>query len=86
MRVNARLDEQSEADLQYLQQITDSTSTDIVKAALRFYAEHFKQEAQQQKEALLKSGFIASFKASPNLSENYKQAVNEVLDAKYPAR
>ncbi len=29
MRVNARLDEQSESDLKFLQQVTHTTSTDI---------------------------------------------------------
>ena len=87
MRVNARLDEQSEADLKYLQEVTHcTTSTDIIKAALRFYASHFQQEAQHQKEALLKSGFIGSFKASPDLSKNYKQAMHKALDEKYPKR
>lgn len=84
MRINARLDEETERDLKFLQQTTNTTSTNIVKSALRFYAAHIRQEAQQQKEALLKSGFIGSFQASSDLSENYKQYLQEVLDAKYP--
>lgn len=86
MRVNARLDEQSEADLKYLQRVTESSSTDIIKTALSLYASRFREEAKQQKQALLDSGFIGSFKAEPDLSENYKQRVREALDAKYPAQ
>ncbi|MBU0498534.1 MAG: hypothetical protein KJ558_01900 [Gammaproteobacteria bacterium] len=85
MRVNARLDEQGEQDLKYLQQVTHTTSTDIIKTALRFYASHIRREAQQQKDALLKSGFIASFQASSHLSADYKAGLREILDAKYPA-
>lgn len=84
IRVNARLDEQGESDLKYLQQVTRTTSTDIIKAALRFYAVYIRQEAGQQKTAMLKCGFIGSFQAADDLSANYKQQAREVLDAKYP--
>ena len=83
MRVNARLDKQSESDLKFLQQVTHTTSTDIIKMALRFYASHIHQEAQQQKEALLKSAFIGCFAGPSDLSSHYKAYVREALDAKY---
>jgi hypothetical protein len=45
---------------------------------------HICEEVSQQKKALLDSGFIGSFKASPDLSVTYKRVVKEAVDTKYP--
>jgi S-ribosylhomocysteine lyase LuxS involved in autoinducer biosynthesis len=84
LRINARLDEKAANDLKFLKDSTDTTNTEALKAALHFYAEHLRNEAQRSKQALLDSGFIGCFEGPEDLSTNYKKYVAEAIDAKYP--
>ena len=61
LRINARLDEQAANDLEFLKDSTHANNTEALKAALHFYADFLRNEAQRSKQALLDSGFIGSF-------------------------
>ena len=84
LRINARLDEQAASDLEFLKNSTHANNTEALKAALHFYADFLRNEAQRSKQALLDSGFIGSFEGPEDLSSNYKKYVAEAIDEKYP--
>ena len=83
-RINARFDEQTAHNLDYIKMAISGTNTDILKAAINFYADYLRDDVKRRKQALLDSGFIASFEATENLSVNYKQSAQASIDAKYP--
>jgi hypothetical protein len=86
LRINARLDEQAANDLEFLKESTHANNTEVLKAALRFYAKHLRNEAQRSKQALMDSGLVDSFQGPEDLSANYKKYVAEAIDEKYPAQ
>ena len=85
MRINARLDEEAENNLHYLQEVTQENNTEIVKAALRHYANLVREDARRRNVALSESGFIGCFEGPEELSVNYKQYVQAHLDEKFRA-
>ena len=84
LRINARLDEQAANDLEFLKDSTHANNTEALKAALHFYADFLRNEAQRSKQALRDSGFIGGFEGPEDLSSNYKKYVAEAIDEKYP--
>ena len=84
LRINARLDEQAANDLKFLKETTHTNSTEVLKTALRFYAEHLWNDAQRSRQVLMDSGLIGSFDGPEDLSANYKGYITEVIDEKYP--
>ena len=87
LRINARLDEQSQLDLQFLQhELSEYSVTDVVKYSLRKAAQDLKlaTEVDRQKQIWRSSGFIGGFSGPEDLSVNYKQYIREILDEKYP--
>lgn len=84
IRINARLDEQAASDLEFLKVSTQKNNTEALKAAIRFYADFLRNEAQRRKQALLDSGYVGSFEGREDLSSNYKDHVAEAIDEKYP--
>jgi hypothetical protein len=85
MRIDARLGEEAENNLHYLQEVTQPNNTEIVKAALRHYAKLLRKDARCRNAALSDSGFNGCFDGHEELSVNYKQCVQAHLDEKYPA-
>lgn len=85
LRINARLDEQAANDLKFLKDTTHANNTEVLKAALRFYAKHIWNDAQRSRQVLLDSGLIGSFDGLENLSADYKKYIAETVDEKYPA-
>lgn len=86
LRINARLDQQAANDLAFLKDSTHANNTEVLKAALRFYAEHLRTEAQRSKQALMESGLVDSFEGPEDLSANYKQYVAKAIDEKNPSQ
>ncbi len=84
LRINARLDEQTAIDLEYLKEMTQSNNTEVLKKAIRFYADQVRNEISRSKQALIDSGFVGGFEGPEDLSTNYKQYFAEYLDEKYP--
>ncbi len=83
-RINARLDEETAHDLEFLKEFTQQNNSQALKAAIRFYADHLRNEVRRSKQALIDSGFVGGFEGPEDLSTNYKQYIAEILDEKYP--
>ncbi len=88
MRINARLDEQSEQDLQLIQQTTGKTVTRIIKELLAERAEQLREKNKPgaKLKALLESDFVGCGEGPEDGSVNYKKYVADYLDEKYPDR
>jgi len=86
LRINARLDEQAANDLEFLKDSTNANNTEVLKAALRFYANSLRNEAQRSKQAMMDSGLVDSFEGPEDLATNYKKYLTEAIDEKYSAK
>jgi len=87
LRINARLDEETAADLQLLRKaLGDVSITDALKHALRLGAQEIRdrERARAQKQVWIDSGFVGGFEGPEDLSTNYKRYFAEYLDEKYP--
>ena len=88
MRINARLDEQTARDLQFLREALGAKSiTEVLKYSLQQAAQDLRDQtrAKRQKQLWRDSGLIGCIKDGPeDLSVNYKQYVAESLDEKHP--
>ena len=87
LRINARLDEQTASDLQFLREALGNKSiTEVLKYSLQQMAQDLRDqaEAKRQKEIWKKSGLIGCIKNGPeDLSTHYKKDIDEYLDEKY---
>lgn len=87
MRVNARLDQETENYLRYLQDATGKSCTEIVKASLAHYYQRVKAQAQNDNRQLLSE--LAGIAAGPDAGDgsvNYKKYIAEAIDAKHRHR
>ena len=85
MRINARLDSSSEKAYEYLKENTGQSVTQIIKHSLELYVNELQSEAGRCNQQLLAD--LAGIGQGPvDLSENYKNYLDESLDEKYPAR
>jgi uncharacterized membrane protein YccC len=88
LRINARLDEQTASDLQFLREVLgDKSITDVLKYALQQVAQDLRDRARakRQKQLWQDSGLIGCIQDAPaDLAVNYKHYVAEYLDEKYP--
>lgn len=87
LRINARLDEQTATDLQFLREaLGDKTITEVLRYSLQQVAQDLRDQARakQQKQIWRDSGFIGAFDGPEDLSSNYKQHLASMLDEKYP--
>ncbi len=88
LRINARLDEQTSDDLQFLREMLgDKSITEVLKYALQQVAQDLrdKMRAKRQKQLWKDSGLIGCIDHAPSdLSVHYKKYVTEYLDEKYP--
>lgn len=85
MRINARLDEQSEQDLLFIKQQTGKTVTQIIKELLTEKAEtlRIKHKPGSKMQAFLKSDFVACAEGPEDGSVNYKHYISEYIDEKF---
>ncbi len=88
LRINARLDEQTASDLQFLREVLgDKSITEVLKYSLQQVAQDLRDRARakRQKQIWRDSGFIGAFEGPEDLSSHYKQYLASMLDAKYPS-
>jgi len=72
-RLNARIDEELAAKLEHLRRRTNRSVTEIVRASIELYYEHFqRQEAGGAGEILREAGFIGCGEDGADLSTTYK--------------
>lgn len=85
MRINARLDEQSEQDLLFIKEKTGETVTQIIKELLTTKAEYLraKHKPGSKMQALLQSDFVGCAEGPEDLSVNYKEYFYQGLKEKH---
>jgi len=86
MRINARLDAEHEAKLQYLAKSSNRNYSDVVKEALDVYYAKARGEAESSLAVLRDSGLIGVADGDRDLSENYKDSLAQSLDDKHGDR
>ena len=88
MRINARLDERSEENLEYIKQVTGENVTRIIKDLLEERARQLRQRNKPgaKLKALLDSDFVGCGEGPEDGSTNYKKYFADYLDDKYPDR
>lgn len=81
MRINARLDHEYELKLNYLQQQTDQSVTEVIKAALDVYDATVSKAKPFN--ILMNNGLIGCGNAEPDFARHCKDKFTENLDGKY---
>ncbi len=78
MRVNARLDEDSEEKLAYLEKETGLSVSEIMRRAIASYYSRFRNDNADPAMALIKAGFIGCGEGPEDLSTNFKEHLQEL--------
>ncbi|EIC29368.1 MULTISPECIES: hypothetical protein [Methylomicrobium] len=88
MRINAKLDEQSEKNLQFIKEQTGETVTQIIKELLADKAGELRQKQQpgSKMKALLQSKFVGCGEGPEDGSVNYKKYIRDYIDEKFSHR
>jgi hypothetical protein len=86
MRINARLDEDSAAQLEYIRKTTQQNLTDIIKHSVELYYRELQLKQQDRNQRLLESDFVGCGAAEPELSTRYKSILSEQLARKHDHR
>jgi hypothetical protein len=83
MRVNARLDETTQQQLEYLTEITGQSVSHVVRESVaRYYVEVKAQQPRPPLKFLELAGKYGSGRS--DISSNVRHEVATILDAKYP--
>ena len=85
MRINARLNEQSEQDLLFIKEKTGDTVTQIIKELLTAKADALRMKHQpgSKMQALLQSDFMGCAEGPEDLSVNYKEYYYQGIKEKH---
>jgi hypothetical protein len=85
MRINARLDERSEENLEFIKQVTGENVTRIIKDLLEERARQLRQKNKpgSKFKALLESDFVGCAEGPEDLSTNYKEYIYQGLKEKH---
>ena len=86
MRLNARLPEELARKLEALEQATNQTTSDVVRAALERYFDEICGPGRSAREAILRSGLVGCGEAEADLSATYKARLYEGLGRKHGHR
>jgi hypothetical protein len=87
MRINARLDQESENHLRYLQKMTGKSYTEIMKESLACYYQSIIADSRNKNQQLLQE--LAGIATGPDDGQgsvNYKKIIAQAIDAKYSHR
>lgn len=85
LRVNARLDDEYQAKIDYLAEAKQSTVSDVVRDAIDYYYAAVKVEQVRRVRGLdAIVGMGESTDAPADLSTNYKKTIGEIIEAKFP--
>ena len=86
MRINARFDEATEKQLEYLMQTTGQTVSHVVRESVAHY--YVQVKSQRQPSRLLALAVAGQWRSSPAdmpaTTRNVRSGVLEALKAKYP--
>jgi Arc/MetJ-type ribon-helix-helix transcriptional regulator len=86
MRLNARLPEELARKLEALEQATQQSTSDVVRAALERYFEEICGPGRSARDAVLRSGLVGCGEAEADLSATYKSRLHESLGRKHGHR
>lgn len=86
MRINARLDEDSEKKLEYLAKKYQYSQSDLIRAAINALYDLTRKNSAPACGSLLQSGFVGGGSAESDLSDTYKQYLLEGLSKKHDHR
>ena len=82
MRINARLDPESEEKIKRIKEVTHKSTTDIIKESVNLYYSQLKCDAKSNNQKLLKS--LSGISTGPeDLSDNYKNYIYSDLEKKH---
>lgn len=85
MRINARLDPDSEEKIKRIKNVTNKSTTDIIKKSVDLYYQQISFDAKSKNQKLLKS--LSGISDGPeDLSSNYKNYLNDDLEKKHDSR
>jgi hypothetical protein len=82
-RLNARLEPELERKLAYLRERTGLATSDVVRASIERFYEAMRAGGKQARAILEESGFIASGSGPADLSDRYKEELNDSLSKKH---
>lgn len=85
-RINARLDEERKAKLEFLKRSTGLSVSEIVKRGIDSFYEEQRTRRASALEILTRTGFIASGEGPEDLSVNYKDELTRILAEKHDSR
>lgn len=83
-RISARLDAERSRKLHVLMRTTHQGVSEVIKMALDLYYGHVQTTHPPAAELLRASGFVASGEGPTDLSETYKDELNQSLSNKHP--
>jgi predicted transcriptional regulator len=86
MRLNARLPEELARKLEALEQATNQSTSDVVRAALERYFDEVCGPGRSARDAILRSGLVGCGEAEADLSATYKSRLYEGLGRKHGHR
>ncbi len=86
MRINARLDREHEEKLQYLSKTTRRNYSEVVKEALDLYYAKTRGEADDALAVLRNAGFVGVADGDEDLSERYKERLDDGFGQKHGYR
>ncbi len=83
MRINARLDDETEKELKYIRDATGESVTDVIKHSLTLYSERLKSSQGKKMGELLDSDFVGCAEGPRDLSSDYKSYLHKALADKH---
>jgi predicted transcriptional regulator len=86
MRLNARLPEELARKLEALEQATQQSTSDVVRAALERYFDDICGPGRSARDAILRSGLVGCGEAEADLSATYKSRLHEGFGRKHGHR
>ncbi len=86
MRINARLDEEHAAKLDYLLEASRQKVTDVVKHGIDLYYDEIKRREGEGARRILQSSFIGCAEGDEKLSAHYKELLSEGIGEKHGHR
>lgn len=81
-RINARLEPELQAKVDFLRRRTKLSTTEIIKLSIDQYYQSIKRGSEGGKKALVLHGFVGCGTAEPNLSTTYKRELARSLAKK----
>ena len=86
MRINARLDETTQQQLDYIRNATKESVTEIVKNALHLYYQQLRRQSGDRTRQLLESDFIGCADGPEDLATHYKRYLGQGWGEKHGDR